>query len=121
MRAAQADPDDGKRTKFLIQLFPLIVPVLLLGVFIAFEFLRSWQSNASQYGSLVQFGWLRLYTYYFEAMNTGAATLGISGFYDQLTFPRSPSRYESIYDGLYQGSLDMEFNNPSGIWGPGHL
>ncbi len=106
----------GPRWKFIIQFFPLIVPVLLLAVFTTFEFFRSWQTNATQHGSILQFGWLRLFTYYFEAMNTGAATLGVSGFYDTLTGPLSEVQYETIYKGLYQGSLDIEFNNPSGIW-----
>ncbi|MEM6915080.1 MAG: hypothetical protein AAF491_00835 [Verrucomicrobiota bacterium] len=106
----------GRKGKILLQLFPVIVPVLLLAVFIVFEFFRSWQSNSMQHGSILQFGWLRLFTYYFEAMNTGAATLGISGFYDGLTTPMSGGQFSTIYNGLYQGSLDKEFNNPSGIW-----
>ncbi len=106
----------GKRWKIVLQLFPLVVPLLLLGVFITFEFFRSWQSNASQHGSIFQFGWLRLFTYYFEAMNTGSATLGLSGFYDRLTGPITDGQFDTIFYGLYQGSLDKEFNNPSGIW-----
>ncbi|MEM1442716.1 MAG: hypothetical protein AAGF67_10265 [Verrucomicrobiota bacterium] len=106
----------GSKGKILLQLFPFIVPALLLAVFIIFEFFRSWQSNSMQHGSIFQFGWLRLFTYYFEAMNTGAATLGISGFFDGLTTPMSKGQYLTIYNGLYQGSLDKEFNNPSGIW-----
>lgn len=106
----------GKRGKFLLQFFPLVVPILLLLVFTAFEFLRSWQSNASEHGNIFQFGWLRLFTYYFEAMNTGAATLQVTGFYETLTWPLSEKAYDEIFEGLYQGSLDIEFNNPSGIW-----
>lgn len=106
----------GPRAKILIQLFPLIVPVLLLLVFTGFEFLRSWQSNSGDHGNIFEFGYRRLYTYYFEAMNTGAATLGVSGFYDGLTLPLGKMTYEAIYEGLYQGSLDIEFNNASGIW-----
>ncbi|MEM9016340.1 MAG: hypothetical protein AAGC68_04955 [Verrucomicrobiota bacterium] len=106
----------GRRGKILLQLFPIIVPVLLLAVFIIFEFFRSWQSNSMQHGNIIQFGWLRLFTYYFEAMNTGSATLGISGFYNGLTTPITSGQFLAIYDGLYQGSLDKEFNNPSGIW-----
>lgn len=106
----------GPRGKLFFQFFPLLVPVLLLLVFTAFEFLRSWQTQAAGHGNIFEFGWRRLFTYYFEAMNTGAATLGVSGFYDALTLPISETAYDSIYDGLYQGSLDKEFNNPSGIW-----
>lgn len=106
----------GKSGKLLLQFLPLIVPVLLFAVFTGFEFLRSWQSNSSQHGNIFQFGWLRLFTYYFEAMNTGAAALDVSGFYDGMTGPISKGQYKTIYKGLYQGSLDIEFNNPSGIW-----
>ncbi|MDF1741765.1 MAG: hypothetical protein P1U86_21565 [Verrucomicrobiales bacterium] len=106
----------GPWMRTLMKFFPLIVPVLLLVVFTVFEYFRSWQYYGAQHGSLFQFGWLRLFTYYFEAMNTGSATLGISGFYDGLTFPISEDEYEYIYKGLYLASLDVEFNNPSGIW-----
>ncbi len=106
----------GPWTRLLFKFFPLIVPVLLLGVFTVFEYFRSWQYYGAQHGSLFQFGWLRLFTYYFEAMNTGAATLGLSGFYGGLTLPIAEAEYEYIYKGLYLESLDVEFNNPSGIW-----
>lgn len=95
---------------------PLVMPLVLLLVFVFFEALRSWQSNTAQHANLFVFGWKRLFTYYFEAMNTGAATLGVTGFYDGLTLPISNSAYEVIYNGLYQGPLDPEFNNTSGIW-----
>ncbi len=100
----------------IISLIPLLTPILLLGLFISFEYFRSWQSNSGEHSSIFVFGWKRLFTYYFEAMNTGAATLGISGFYDGLTMPISEKSYDTIYDGLYQGSLDREFNNTSGFW-----
>jgi hypothetical protein len=106
----------GPRWRTILRLLPLLLPVMLLVVFTAFEALRSWQYYSGQHASIFQFGWLRLYTYYFEAMNTGAAILGQSGFYDGLTGPLSKAGYDHIYDGLYLGSLDVEYNNTSGIW-----
>jgi len=100
----------------IISLIPILTPVLLLGLFISFEYFRSWQSNSGQHSSIFVFGWKRLFTYYFEAMNTGAATLAVSGFYEGLTMPISEKTYNAIFDGLYQGSLDKEFNNTSGFW-----
>lgn len=106
----------GPQLKMLFRFLPLIVPVLLLIVFTAFESLRSWQYYSGHHANILQFGWQRLFTYYFEAMNTGAATLNVSGFYETTTMPISKGAYEMIYDGLYQGTLDPEYNNTSGIW-----
>lgn len=106
----------GPGLRVLLRLFPLIVPILLLVVFTAFEALRSWQSNTAEYSNIFVFGWKRLFTYYYEALNTGAAILQVSGFYDGLTMPMGKAAYEQIYEGLYQGTLDIEFNNASGIW-----
>ncbi|MDF1812535.1 MAG: hypothetical protein P1V20_09980 [Verrucomicrobiales bacterium] len=100
----------------MINFLPLLAPVLLLGVFVFFESLRSWQSNSAEHANIFVFGWKRLFTYYFEAMNTGAAILGVTGFYDGVTMPIYHGTYDIIYKGLYQGSLDIEFNNTSGIW-----
>ena len=97
-------------------MLPILLPVMLLVVFTAFEALRSWQYYSGQHSSIFEFGWRRLYTYYFEAMNTGAAILAQSGFYNGLTGPLSEDAYEQIYKGLYLGSLDVEYNNNSGIW-----
>lgn len=102
--------------RLFLRFFPIIVPVMLLLVFTAFESLRSWGYYSSQYSSVFEFGWRRLYTYYFEAMNTGAATLATAGFYGGPTGPLSHDGYENIYQGLYQGTLDVEYNNVSGIW-----
>ncbi|MDF1756038.1 MAG: hypothetical protein P1U89_24835 [Verrucomicrobiales bacterium] len=102
--------------KKFINILPLLAPVMLLAVFIFFESLRSWQSNSAEHANIFVFGWKRLFTYYFEAMNTGAAALGVTGFYDGLTGPIYHGAYDHIYKGLYQGSLDIEFNNTSGVW-----
>jgi hypothetical protein len=106
----------GPRWRTLLRLLPILLPVMLLVVFTAFETLRSWQYYSGQHSSIFEFGWRRLYTYYFEAMNTGAAVLGVSGFYGGLTGPLGRAAYEQIYDGLYLGALDVEYNNISGIW-----
>lgn len=106
----------GRVGRRIIAMLPLFAPMLLFLVFTSFEFLRSWQSNSSGYGNVFQFGFQRLFTYYFEAMNTGAATLANSEFYNTTTLPMSEAHYEQIFEGLYQGSLDIEFNNTSGIW-----
>ena len=106
-----------RRWRPSIRLIPLIVPVLLLFTFTAFESLRSWQAYSSEHSSVLEFGWRRLFSYYFEAMNTGAATLGTSGFYDHPTRPMSFGAYDALFEGLYQGEvLDEEYNNPSGLW-----
>lgn len=112
-RITRSIPRSGR---VLFRFLPLIVPVLLLVVFTAFETLRSWQYYSAQNASLLEFGWRRLFTYYFEAMNTGAATLTVSGFYQHVTLPISNHAYEAIYEGLYLGTLDKEYNNTSGIW-----
>ncbi len=106
----------GPRWRTIFRLLPLLLPGLLLVVFTAFEALRSWGYYSGQHASLFEFGWRRLYTYYFEAMNTGAAVLGTTGFYDGLSGTLSLTAYEQIYDGLYLGALDVEYNNLSGIW-----
>lgn len=106
----------GPFWRLFLRLFPFIVPIMLLVVFTAFESLRSWGYYSSQYSSVFEFGWRRLYTYYFEAMNTGAAALGAGGFYDGPTGFLTHDGYESIYQGLYQGTLDLEYNNVSGLW-----
>jgi len=106
----------GPRWRTFFRFLPLFLPVLLLLVFTAFEALRSWGYYSGQHSSIFEFGWRRLYTYYFEAMNTGAAVLGMTGFYDGLSGPLSKAVYEQIYEGLYLGSLDVEYNNLSGIW-----
>lgn len=107
----------GPKLRLLIKLLPVLLPALLLLIFTAFESLRSWQYYSAQHSSVFEFGWRRLYTYYFEAMNTGAATLGLSGFYDGPTGLMSLKHYyDVIYDGLYQGALDKEYNNTGGIW-----
>jgi len=105
----------GPKGRFLLRLLPLLLPAAALLLFISFEALRSWQYYSSQYASIFEFGWRRLFTYYFEAMNTGAAVLQVSGFYNGLSAPLSFSAHESIYDGLYLGSLDVEYNNAGGI------
>lgn len=106
----------GPSLRVLLRFFPLIVPILLLLVFTGFEALRSWQSNVAEHSNVFVFGWKRLFTYYYEALNTGAAILQVSGFYDGITMPMGRDTYEQIFDGLYQGTLDKEFNNGSGIW-----
>lgn len=107
----------GKPGRFALQWVPLVAPILLLFVFVGFEALRSWQSVSGMHSNLFSFGWKRLFTYYFEAMNTGSAVLHSIGFYNGTTLPLSPDAYESVYEGLYQeGMLDKEFNNTSGIW-----
>lgn len=106
----------GPRLRLCLRLFPFLVPVLLLFVFTAFESLRSWQYYAGQHSSVLEFGWRRLFSYYFEAMNTGAATLGVTGFYDGLTLPMGLKAYNQHYEGLYMGALDVEYNNVSGLW-----
>jgi len=106
----------GRGWRPVLSLLPLLLPALVLLVFVAFEALRSWQHYAGQHANIFEFGWRRLYTYYFEAMNTGAAVLGMTGFYSGATLPLSESDYEALYDGLYLGTLDVEYNNTSGIW-----
>ena len=106
----------GPRWRTVLRLVPILLPALLLVVFTAFEALRSWQYYAGEHSNIFEFGWRRLYTYYFEAMNTGAAILGTIGFYDGITGPLSKAAYEQAYEGLYLGSLDVEYNNASGIW-----
>lgn len=105
----------GPIARTLLRLLPLLLPVAALVLFISFEFLRSWQHYSAAHSSLFEFGWRRLYTYYFEAMNTGAAILQVGGFYDGLVGPLSVKAYEAIYEGLYLGTLDVEYNNPGGI------
>ena len=102
--------------KFLLQFFPLVVPILLLLMFTSFEALRSWQSNSAEHSNVFVFGWKRLFTYYYEALNTGAAIIQVSGFYDSITMPMGTKEYDQVFEGLYQGTLDEEFNNGSGIW-----
>lgn len=106
----------GPRWRMVLRLVPILLPALLLVVFTAFEALRSWQYYAGEHSNIFEFGWRRLYTYYFEAMNTGGAILGTVGFYDGITGPLSLKAYEQAYEGLYLGSLDVEYNNASGIW-----
>lgn len=106
----------GPRWRTFFRLLPLLLPGVLLLVFVAFEALRSWGYYSGQHSNIFEFGWRRLYTYYFEAMNTGAAVLGMTGFYEGLSGPISKATYEQIYEGLYLGSLDVEYNNLSGIW-----
>lgn len=106
----------GPRWRTILRLLPLLLPVMLLVVFTAFEALRSWGYYSGQHANIFEFGWRRLYTYYFEAMNTGAAVLGMTGFYDDLTGPLAMSAYDQLFEGLYLGSLDVEYNNLSGIW-----
>ncbi len=105
----------GPTGRTLLRLLPLLLPVAVLGLFLSFEFFRSWQYYSGQHASLFEFGWRRLYTYYFEAMNTGAAILQVGGFYDGLVGPLSFKVHEAIYDGLYLGTLDVEYNNAGGI------
>ncbi len=105
----------GPIGKWLLRFLPLLLPVAVLVLFVSFEFFRSWQYYSGQHASLFEFGWRRLYTYYFEAMNTGAAILQVGGFYDGVVGPLSHRAHEAIYDGLYLGTLDVEYNNPGGI------
>jgi hypothetical protein len=105
----------GPAGRHLIRLLPLLLPAAILLLFISFEFLRSWQSYSAVHASLFEFGWRRLYTYYFEAMNTGAAILEVGGFYDGIVGPLSFKAHDDIYNGLYLGTLDLEYNNPGGI------
>ncbi len=105
----------GPIGRMLLRLLPLLLPAAILVLFVSFEFLRSWQYYSGQHASLFEFGWRRLYTYYFEAMNTGAAILQVGGFYDGLVGPLSFKAHEAVYDGLYLGTLDVEYNNPGGI------
>ncbi len=106
----------GPRWRTVLRLIPILLPALLLVVFTAFEALRSWQYYAGEHSNLFEFGWRRLYTYYFEAMNTGAAVLGSTGFYNGLNGPLTMAAYNQVYEGLFLGSLDVEYNNASGIW-----
>lgn len=106
----------GSRWRMILRLVPFLLPLLLLVVFTAFEALRSWQHYAGEHSNIFEFGWRRLYTYYFEAMNTGAAVLNSTGFYDGLNGPLSMAAYEQAYEGLFLGTLDVEYNNASGIW-----
>ncbi len=106
----------GPRWRMILRLLPVLLPVALLVVFTAFEAFRSWSYYSGQHANIFEFGWRRLYSYYFEAMNTGAAVLGLSGFYEGLSGPLSKPAYDQIYDGLYLGALDVEYNNYSGIW-----
>jgi len=106
----------GSRWRTVFRLLPLLLPGVLLLVFVAFEAFRSWGYYSGQHSNIFEFGWRRLYTYYFEAMNAGAAVLGMTGFYDGLSGPLAKAAYEQIYEGLYLGSLDVEYNNLSGIW-----
>jgi hypothetical protein len=105
----------GPFARNLLRLLPLLLPVAVLLLFVSFEFLRSWQHYSGQHSSIFEFGWKRLYTYYFEAMNTGAAVLRVAGFYDGPTAPLSHKAHEDIYEGLYLGTLDVEYNNPGGL------
>ncbi|PAW63312.1 MAG: hypothetical protein B9S36_04990 [Verrucomicrobiia bacterium Tous-C2TDCM] len=105
----------GPRGRTFWRWLPLLLPLATLLMFISFEFLRSWQYYSGHHSSLFEFGWRRLYTYYFEAMNTGAAILEVGGFYDGIAGPLSFRAHEAIYDGLYLGTLDVEYNNPGGI------
>lgn len=107
----------GKTARIAAQFLPLAAPILILGLFTGFEFLRSWQSYSGEHSGILQFGWKRLFTYYFEAMNTGAALLQASGFYSGMTPPTTENQFGFLYDSLYKTKiLDIEFNNPSGIW-----
>ena len=105
----------GPLGRTLLRFLPLLLPVAVLLIFIPFEFLRSWQHYSGQHSSIFEFGWHRLYTYYFEAMNTGAAILEVGGFYDGIAGPLSFKAHEAVYEGLYLGTLDVEYNNPGGI------
>jgi len=105
----------GPIGRTLLRFLPLLLPAGALLLFISFEFLRSWQSYSAVHSSLFEFGWRRLYTYYFEAMNTGSAILQVIGFYDGLTLPMSHKASEAVYEGLYLGTLDVEYNNPGGL------
>lgn len=105
----------GPLGRTLLRFLPLLLPAAILALFISFEFLRSWQSYSAVHASLFEFGWRRLYTYYFEAMNTGAAILQVGGFYDGPAGPLSFKAHEDLYNGLYLGTLDVEYNNPGGI------
>lgn len=105
----------GPMGRTLLRFLPLLLPVAVLLLFISFEFLRSWQYYSGQHSSIFEFGWRRLYTYYFEAMNTGAAILQVGGFYDGIAGPLSYKAHEAVYEGLYLGTLDVEYNNPGGI------
>lgn len=105
----------GPLGRTLLRFLPLLLPVAVLLLFISFEFLRSWQYYSGQHSSIFEFGWRRLYTYYFEAMNTGAAILQVGGFYDGIAGPLSFKAHEAVYEGLYLGTLDVEYNNPGGI------
>ena len=107
----------GKIGRFLIQSFPFVAPILILGLFTTFEFFRSWQSSSGMHSSIWTFGWQRLFSYYFEAMNTGSAILEVMGFYRGITLPTTETQYMAVFNGLYmEGILDKEFNNGSGIW-----
>lgn len=105
----------GPLGRNLLRLLPLLLPAAALVLFISFEFLRSWQSYSAVHASLFEFGWRRLFTYYFEAMNTGSAILEVGGFYNGIVGPLSFKAHDDIYNGLYLGTLDLEYNNPGGI------
>lgn len=105
----------GPFGRVLLRLLPLLLPAAALGLFLIFEYFRSWQYYSSMYSSIFEFGWRRLFTYYFEAMNTGAAIMQVGGFYDGISWPVSFHEHENIYDGLYLGTLDVEYNNPGGL------
>ncbi len=105
----------GSPGRIILRGLPLLLPLAAFVLFISFEYFRSWQYYSGFYSSIFEFGWRRLYTYYFEAMNTGAAILQVGGFYDGIAWPISFRAHEQIYDGLYLGTLDVEYNNPGGI------
>ncbi len=105
----------GPIGRWILRFLPLLLPVGVFALFVSFEFFRSWQYYSGQHASIFEFGWRRLFTYYFEAMNTGSAILQVSGFYEGLSGPLSFKQHQAIYDGLYLGTLDVEYNNPGGI------
>lgn len=105
----------GPALRTFLRFLPLLLPVGVFVLFVSFEFFRSWQYYSGQHSSIFEFGWRRLFTYYFEAMNTGAAIMQVSGFYDGLSGPVAHKTYEAFYEGLYLGTLDVEYNNPGGV------
>lgn len=105
----------GPFMRTVLRFLPLLLPVGVFVLFVSFEFFRSWQYYSGQHSSIFEFGWRRLFSYYFEAMNTGSAILQVSGFYEGLSGPMSFKQHEAIYEGLYLGTLDVEYNNPGGI------
>ncbi|MEO0445790.1 MAG: hypothetical protein AAF191_06905, partial [Verrucomicrobiota bacterium] len=108
----------GRFGRGVLQLAPLLVPFLIFFLFILFESFRSWKHYSGDFANIYEFGWRRLFTYYYESLNTGAAFLNVSGFFDGTWGRISMEQAEKslfIYDNTMEGPLDEEYNNTSCI------